>query len=64
MINLHVMMADVFMLHGHVMVGLTVQMAQMNLMISVVRLMIHVLMTIVEKAHIGMAGLAILVTIV
>ena len=64
MANLHVMMAVVFMIHGHVMAMVIVQMAQMNLMISVVRLLIHVLMTIVMKAHIGMAILAMVVTIV
>jgi hypothetical protein len=62
MVNLTVAMDLVSMVHGHVTAMVIVQMAQMKL--TVVSLMTHVLMTIVKMAHIGMAGLAILVHIV
>ena len=61
MVNLTVAMDLVSMALGHVTVMVTVPMALMKMYISVVSLMIHVLMTIVKMAHIGMAGVAILV---
>ena len=61
MVNLIVAMDHVFMVHGHVMATQTVQMVLMKLTVLLQK---NVLMTIVKMAHIGMAGLAIIVIIV
>jgi hypothetical protein len=59
MVNLNVAMDLVSMSHGHVMDMVIVQTAQMKMKISVVRFLMNVLMTIVQKVLILMAGLAI-----
>jgi hypothetical protein len=63
MVNLTVAMANVFMNHGHV-TDILIAGTQVLMKLTVVSLMIHVLITIVKKAHIGMAILAMVVTIV